>query len=347
MNKKTFIGLGAGIALVILVAWGFIEGRKEYAQEQARERPVQVPSRVVAQGGGTAVVFDAATQKRADIVVAPAQTVTRSAEVEVLAMVLPAQELVDLRNAIVAARTQADKATAALNASRREYERVKALYGDEQNLSLKTLETAEATWRADEAAARGAREALDAATQGARQKWGGALASAIADNAPLFRRLAEQQDVLLRVATPSGSGVTKAPATIRIAADDGSYRSAHLISASPQADPRIQGATFFYAAPANGLLPGTTLAAYLPSGAAQNGAIVPATAVVWWQGKAWIYQRSAQDRFARKELPAAVPIEQGWFVPGMREGTELVVRGAQTLLSEELRAQIQVGEEGK
>ncbi|GAB3502593.1 hypothetical protein GCM10027399_31050 [Curvibacter fontanus] len=347
MNKKAFIGLGVGIAVAVLAVWGFIEGRKEFALEQERERPVQVPSRVVAHADGTAVVFDADTQKRADIAVEPVQKTTRRGEIEALAMVLPAQELIDLRNTHIAAQTQADKSQAALQASRREYERVKALHGEEQNLSLKTLETAEAAWRADEAVARGAEEALDAVGRGARQKWGGVLASAISGNAPLFRRLAEQQEVLLRVATPSGTGVTKAPATVRVAANDGSFRTARLISPSPQADPRIQGTTFFYAAPADGLLPGTTLTAYLPTGAEQSGGIVPAAAVVWWQGKAWIYQRSAPDRFVRKELPAATPVEQGWFAPGMLKGTELVVRGAQMLLSEELRAQIQVGEEGK
>lgn len=347
MNKKAFIGLGVGVAVAVLAVWGFMEGRKEAAEEGERERPAQVPSRVVAQDGGTAVVFDADTRKRADIAVAPAQAAIRRGEIEALAIVLPAQELIDLRNATVAARTQADKATAALEASRREYERVEALHNDEQNLSLKALEAAQAQWHADEAAARGAGEALDAVARGARQKWGGVLAAAVVGDAPLFRRLAEQREVLLRVATPSGTGVTKAPATVRVAANDGSFRTASLVSASPQADPRIQGATFFYAAPADSLLPGTTLTAYLPTGAEQAGRIVPAAAVVWWQGKAWIYLRSAPDRFVRKELPNAMPIEQGWFAPGMPKGTELVVRGAQMLLSEELRAQIQVGEEGK
>lgn len=347
MKKKAFIGLGAGVAIAVLAVWGFMEGRKEFALEQERERPVQVPSRVVAHADGAAVVFDADTQKRADIAVAPVQAVTRRGEIEALAMVLPPQDLIELRNAYIAAQTQVDKAKAALYASQREYERVKALYGDEQNLSLKTLEAAQVAWQADEAVARGAGESLDAVERGARQKWGSVLASAIAGNAPLFRRLAEQREVLLRLATPSGTGVTKAPVTVRVAANDGSFRTASLVSASPQADPRIQGATFFYTAPADSLLPGTTLTAYLPTGAEQTGGIVPAAAVVWWQGKAWIYLRSASDRFVRKELPNAMPIEQGWFALGMPKGTELVVRGAQTLLSEELRAQIEVGEEGK
>lgn len=345
--KKKLVLLGAGAVVAGLIVWGFIEGRKELTLEQERERPVQVPSRVVAQDGGTAVVFDADTQKRADIAVAPMQEVARRGEIEALATVLPPHELIELRNAYVAAKTQADRTQAAVQASHREYERVKTLHGDEQNVSAKVLEATEATWRADEAAARGAGESLDAVERGARLKWGSVLADAVVGDTPLFRRLSEQREVLLRVAAPSGMGITKAPATTRVATNDGTFRTAALVSPSPQADPRIQGASFFYAAPADGLLPGTTLTAYLPTGVEQAGGIVPAAAVVWWQGKAWIYLQSASDHFVRRELPAAIPVEQGWFAPGALEKSQLVVRGAQTLLSEELRSQIQVGEEGK
>lgn len=158
--KKIIVLLGAGAVVVGLVVWGFIEGRKEVSLEQERERPVQVPTRIVVQDGGTAVVFDADTQKRADIVVAPMQEVTRRGEIEALATVLPANELIELRNAYVTAKIQADRTQATAHATQQEYERVKTLHGDEQNVSTKVLEATEATWRADEASARGANESL-------------------------------------------------------------------------------------------------------------------------------------------------------------------------------------------
>lgn len=343
MKSRAFLLTVIGLVVAGLATWGFIEGRKELASEAERERPVQVPSRVLAEPDGIAVVFDAATQKRADIAVAPVRTATRYGEVEALAAVLPPQELIDLRNAYVTARTQVERTRAAAQASRREYERLKSLHGDEFNVSTKVLEAAQAQWQADEAAARGAAEALAAAERGARQKWGGVLAAAVAGDTASFERLAVGREVLLRIAAPSGAALPKPPATARVAASDGRLRTATLVSPSPQADPRIQGPTFFYAAPSDGLLPGTTLTAYLPIGAEKTGAIVPADAVVWWQGKSWFYAQSASDRFARRELAGAQPVDEGWFVPGMPP-RKVVVRGAQTLLSEELRGQIKVGE---
>lgn len=346
MRNRAFILTVIGLIVAGLAIWGFIEGRKESAQEAERERPVQVPSRVLAQPDGTAVVFDAAAQKRADITVEAARPTTRRGEVEALATVLPPQELIDLRNTYVAARTQVERTQAAAQASRREYDRIKALHGDEFNVSTKALEAAQAQWLADEAAARGAAEALEAAARGARQKWGDVLAAAVADNAARFRHLAEGRELLLRIAAPTSSALTKPPAKARVAASDGSFRTATLISPSPQADPRIQGLTFFYAAPAGSLLPGTTLTAYLSIGAKRSGAIIPADAVVWWQGKAWYYVQSAPDHFVRRELTGATPVDEGWFAPAL-PSLQVVVRGAQTLLSEELRSQIQVGEENK
>lgn len=346
MRKKSFILTAIGLVIGCLAIWGFIEGRKELALEAERERPVQVPSRVVNEPDGIAVVFDAATQKRADIAVAPVRTTTRRGEVETLATVLPLQDLIDLRNAYVAARTQVERTRAAAQASRREYERIKALHGDEFNVSTKALEVAQAQWQADDAAARGAAEALEAAERGARQKWGSVLAAAVAGNAASFERLAAGREVLLRVAAPAGAALPEPPAKARVVASDSSLRTATLVSPSPQADPRIQGLTFFYAATSNGLLPGTTLTAYLPIGAEKTGAVVPADALVWWQGKAWYYVQSAPGRFVRRELAGAQPVDEGGFVPGM-PSLNVVVRGAQTLLSEELRSQIQVGEDDK
>ena len=346
MRKKPFILTVIGLAVAGLAIWGFIEGRKELTLEAERERPVQVPSRVLAEPDGIAVVFDAATQKRADIAVAPLRTATRHGEVEALATILLPQDLIDLRNTYVAARTQVERTRATAQASHREYERIKSLHGDEFNVSTKALEAAHAQWQTDEAAARGAAEAQEAVERGARQKWGGELAAAVAGDAASFERLAVGREVLMRVATPAGAALPKPPATARVAASDSSFRTATLISPSPQADPRIQGPTFFYAASSDGLLPGTTLTAYLPIGAERSGAVVPADAVVWWQGKAWYYVQSAPDRFVRRELTGAQPVDEGWFVPGM-PSLNVVVRGAQTLLSEELRSQIQVGEGDK
>jgi hypothetical protein len=79
------------------------------------------------------------------------------------------------------------------------------------------------------------------------------------------------------------------------------------------------------------------LLAHLSVGSAMKGLIVPTSAVVWSEGKAWVYQQTAADRFTRRAVPTDIPVERGFFVTGgFSPGDKLVVQGAQALLSEEL-----------
>jgi len=344
MKKKSVAVLIAAMALAVLAVWGFMEGREEVTREQQWETPVKVPLRVENTAGGPVVTFDAATQKRADIAVATATPGTRQADVEALAVVLPPRGLIELRNQYVAKTAQADMARPALHASRREYERLKVLHGDDRNISDKVLQAAEVTLRSDEAAVRAAQAAVDALKRSARQQWGSVLTSAVVENASSFQRLAMQKEVLLRIAAPSGVRLSAPPATVSVVRDDGRLSTARLISRSPQADPRMQGPAFFYAAAATtGLLPGTTLVTRLSIGPKKAGAVIPASAVVWWQGKGWFYVQSEPGQFVRRELSGAMPVSQGWFVAQL-DAVPVVVRGAQTLLSEELRGQLQASD---
>jgi len=76
-------------------------------------------------------------------------------------------------------------------------------------------------------------------------------------------------------------------------------------------------------------------------GAPVAGVIVPAQAVVWHAGKAWAYLKQDEQTFARHEVSAAEELDGGWFnAGGFQPGDEVVVSGAQLLLSEELKYQI-------
>ena len=86
------------------------------------------------------------------------------------------------------------------------------------------------------------------------------------------------------------------------------------------------------------------LLAPLSVGRQVRGLIVPTSAVVWSEGKAWAYQQTASDRFARHIVPTEVPVERGFFVvQGFSPGDRLVIQGAQALLSEELLLHGQAG----
>jgi hypothetical protein len=163
---------------------------------------------------------------------------------------------------------------------------------------------------------------------------------------PQFDALLAQRMFLLQV-TVASNGNSAAPKQAMVKYADGSHNSASLISTLPQLDPRLQAPSLLYVVAAHpGLIPGINLPVFLPSGPTLDGVIVPYSAIVWWQGKAWCYVEESASKFARKEVATSNPVSNGWFVTeGINPDAHVVTSGAQTLLSEEFRSQIQADQD--
>ena len=77
-----------------------------------------------------------------------------------------------------------------------------------------------------------------------------------------------------------------------------------------------------------------------------TGVVVPHAAVVYAEGKTWAYVQTGADTFLRREVHLDHLTPEGWFVTsGIAAGERVVVTGAQMLLSEELKSQIQILED--
>jgi len=345
LRLLVLIVIVAAIGGVLTVA--FFHRRQGTPREQEHEHPVTAPLRMPMQDGKRVVALAPDVQEQSGIVVSPLTSVSHQEEINAYGTVLPLQDLVDLWGNYAAAKAQVTKTQATLGASRKAYERSKGLHAANQNVSEKALEAAEAAWRADEAGARAAQDALQAVARTARLRWGGVLTEWLSDTSPALDRLMQQQDVLIQITVPAGVRLGPAPPTARVQADDGTVVPAKLLSPAPQTDPRLQGQSFFYLAPARipGLLAGMNISAFLPVGSQAPGVVVPAAAVVRWHGKAWVYVQTEAHRFVRREIATSTPLREDWLVAdGLAAGDLVVVGGAQILLSEEFRAQMQVGE---
>ena len=85
------------------------------------------------------------------------------------------------------------------------------------------------------------------------------------------------------------------------------------------------------------------LAAFAPGGSRQTGVFLPREAVLWWQGKSWVYIETETGSFMRKEVSLDTPLSNGWLIQqGLTPGNHVVTTGAQQLLSQEFRSQTQV-----
>ena len=114
------------------------------------------------------------------------------------------------------------------------------------------------------------------------------------------------------------------------------------VSPATRTDPRIQGLSFFFAAPGDsGLLPGMNTTVYVPSGKTYEGVFVEDTAIVRWQGRSWVYLRVGPDTFKRHPISTDQPVsDDDYVVRDIPAGSEIVIRGAQVLLSEEAKSEL-------
>lgn len=337
--------LGVGAAAV----WGLIEFRDQGAREAEREHPVKAPLRVSTANGVPVITLDAATQRDSGIEATRLAPTVQQAQIRAYGTVLDLARLTELGNGNANAQAQLQIAQAKLAASKTAFERAQNLYKDQQNVSLAQLQSAEATFRTDQAALIAAESQVRTLAATAQQEWGPVLGKSLVDGSPMIAHLIGREDFLLQVTLPPGVSLGAAPATAAIETGKSARATIAFVSPATRTDPKIQGVSFFYLAPAeSGVLPGMNVLAFLPSGPTVEGVTVPAAAIVWWQDRAWVYRRAGPETFTRVTIPTDRPVPGGGFVvTDLPKDAEIVTRGAQLLLSEEFRAQIQVGEDNR
>jgi hypothetical protein len=80
-------------------------------------------------------------------------------------------------------------------------------------------------------------------------------------------------------------------------------------------------------------------------GEALRGVLVPETALVRAAERAWVYVQTNATTFVRRDIGLEHPMADGWFVAtGLSPNDRVVTTGAQTLLSEERKSQLKVGD---
>ncbi len=343
MSKSTqwLIAILVAIGAVSVTAAVFMTANRGDAGEE--QEAVKTPSHVSVQNGATVITLDAATQAREGIRVQPLRQTSQPTELRATAVLLPVNELATLRNSYIAARTKLERDQVDLATSRSQYQRIKTLYEENQNMSLQAMQSSEATYRNNQAQATADQQDAKLQLDAIRQGWGSVVEEWVSSDSAVVNAVLDQGEFFSQVVFPPGE-VARAPNHLSITTPGKHSLEARLVSPLPQVNPQIQGISFLYLLPNRpGLAVGMNLAVLVPVGGPVKGVIIPQSAVVWWQGKAWLYQATSASTFTRREVPTDNPVSGGYFVPAsmLTLGTKVVTAGAQALFSEEFRSQIQ------
>ncbi len=316
------------IALSVVAVCSSCNGKKkEHAQEK-----------IAPPAAGYTVTVTEDAQKMDGITTEALKPHLHRISVTAYGRVLDPEGLNSSRKVYIAAVAGLEKAEAALKASEKDYARMKYLNAEGKNISDRDLQAAAARLDADKAEEASARGALQSAKDSIGVKWGPALAEWIFDYSSQLRGVLGTKDVLVQITVPPALPVRGIAEKVRIGPPAGGEVLANFVSRAARSDPRIQGLSFIYVAPSRSgsLLAGMDVTAQMPTGKARTGFLVPLSAVVWLRGKAWVYVKKSQTGFSRVEVSTSIPLSTGYFVSGVfSPGDELVIKGAQGLLSEE------------
>ncbi|MGO9134443.1 MAG: hypothetical protein ACLP8A_10400 [Methylovirgula sp.] len=347
-----FLGVTAlgGLAVLSFVRSHGLEARSETTADKSdddAEKPIKVAPRVSNVGGTPTITLDEEAASRNEIETVALANTPQVTTLRAYGSVLDLQSLTDLANRYAAAKADRETQLAKSELSLANVTRARGLAKDApQAISKAQLEIAEESNRVDEASLAAANSHLSTIAHSAVQAWGEVLGKAITEASPLLGDLIDRRDVLVQVTLRADQTAAQAPKSAFVHMHGGRPVPLTFISIAASTDPHIQGQSFYYTAPADsGLLPGMNVMAFVPTGDSIARSHVPASAIVWLQGRAWAYFRSGPKTLARREIATDAPApDGGYYVKDIPDGSQVVVRGAQMLLSEEFRAQIQTEE---
>ncbi len=333
--RRTLWGVALGVLAGALASWIALRpaGHSADAEKKSEGEKIAPPAVVTRSAEGAVIQLGPGTRDRIGL------------QVTTLAQTQLAQELRGVGrvldpSALAVPFYDRESARTALEVAEREYQRVATLQRGSANASQRDLEVARATLERDRAAFQSAQARL-------LSVFGPELVARREELAALVPALAAREVALARIDLPVGEKPTVRPTGARVAAladEAAEPQNALVLGPAPDADPVIQGRGFLVRIEHTPWPPGTALVGFLAVGDRPTaGVLVPRSALVRFEGQVFVYVEHPEDinTIERRPIEVAQLTRDGAFIEaGLAAGEQVVVVGAQQLLSTELAGAI-------
>lgn len=345
MNKKATIIIAIQALLIIALFWTLVYYAKDEYEDFRIEQEEEIESadRVSDKDGISIISLSEAVQKNSGITVAQVKPMLFKGKVSSLGSVVPIDSLINARAEYLGLSATLNAARVASKENLTQYERLKNLNADDKNVSDRVVQEALILTNADAANINALALQISTLQSNAQLQWGKPLAGLLSHQKlpSHLKKLLNRTNVLVRASLPNNALTPKAGNTIKITPLNEPTASikALYISAAAQTDNESLGKTYYYSAPSEDLRTGMRVNVETASTSSKGsqGVIIPSDAVIWYAGKPWAYFKNGDKQFIRQPILADIEVESGWFNQGIDIDSEVVVSGAQLLLSEEFK----------
>jgi hypothetical protein len=237
---------------------------------------------------------------------------------------------------LIAIDGEVSLAEAALKTSQAVNQRNQALAAANDG-PLKNAEASEAEYQANVIK-------LSTLIRTAQLQWGDAFQSDAKQRQEFIEKIVKGSIAFVRADVMPGDPMdTPTGASVAVIGHEAQPIHTSNVSPSLTADAKTQAQGFMLGVddPPFALRPGMAATAWLElPGKAREGIVVPRAAVLRHDGRTWVYVRAEDEEFERKPITLGEPLDEGIFVAedgGLEADDEIVVVGAASLLSEELK----------
>ena len=344
ISKKAVIIIGLQALLIVILFWMLVfYGKDEFEDFRVeQEEEIESADRVAESDGISIVSLSPAVQKNSGISTKKVETMTYQDEIKSFGTVISIDTLVDTKSEVSNLKSQLSAYRISYQQHQVQYERLKALNADDKNVSDLAVQQAKAQLDHDRANVESTVLQIQNLKASLKLKWGALLSNAALSQRPtaVFNKLLSRQNVLLQISLPFNTVDPQAGNIIEVTPLNGTKAiKATYVSVAVTSDHNGAGKTFYYSAPAENLRTGMRVSVQASASAksATDGIIIPSTAVVWYAGTPWAYFKQDSNQFVRKPISADTEVDKGWFNTGFDAESEVVIKGAQLLLSEEFK----------
>jgi hypothetical protein len=284
---------------------------------------------------------DAKTQQLAGIVTQVSELSYYQSEYSVYGKALSSEPLLALHNRYLIAQSDSQGALATAAQLQQNAQRQQTLFN--QGVSSKrALQEQQAQWQSQQALLTGKQLQIRAIEQEALAAWGKTLSGWALSSTNALEPFITAQKTLLQITLPTGKTINpKQGIMVANTANRADAGAAQLISIAPQNTNGSQGINYFVQTQHPHIRAGMSITAWLSeTNNSQLGVLIPKSALVWSGDEPIVYIKTA-NQFERRVIHHSITTAEGYFISeDLKAGEQIVITGAQQLLSQQLRGQI-------
>lgn len=332
------------LASIILFAIGLlvIKNAQSYSDQDRDDESVKSKDRTLVRDGITYVVLDSLTISRNGIELTKLSPISaRGAQLFYGTVIMPETILNDASN-FSSARGVYETAKSRMVMSEKELHRLEIL-NETKNVSDKVLEQQKSQYIMDKNSEVTALKNFELVKSQIVLKWGDRISNWIFSNDNALSKLVKGELEVIEAAAPVSDMSIHDYQTATITTSSGRTVAAKFLGYSGVADPMFQMRSIFFliAGRNQDLIPGVNVIAHVLADQIYSGVFIPKSALVWYKSKPWVYYEKRRGEFCRIPISTEIPQPGGYLLAGiLKSGDVIVSKGAQLLLSEELKSQI-------